>query len=1134
MSADLVLKPSCGGCGSTTDLYGSNCKHMTLCLNCGKAMAQKRAKCHDCGATLTRLIREYNVRSSSSSDKNYFIGRFMSGLPDFSKKKSAENKWSLQKDGLQNRQITDSLREKYKNKPWLLEDETGSSRGCTIIFILPAYDGKEGVFRHPLWFLVAQYKQLTLEEAEEKIRNRKKTADGYQRWMMKAANNGAAAFGEHGKLDDKESNTGGGGGRSRKKTSEDDEGQASDKGEEDEDEEAERKNRLGLNKRDGDDDDDEGLRGGDLDLDDDDIEKGDDWEHEEIFTDDDEAVGNDPEEREDLAPEVPAPPEIKQDEEEEDEDNEEGKGLSKSGKELKELLGRASGMNESDAEEDDDDDDDDDMDDEVNIPPVTATKQKDAPKPKEEPVDNSPSKPAAAGATRGAPSTSKSSKAKRKTTEEPKPSNAATPKKVKSENEQKSSGKDVHGTASKSNASAKGSAPPPPSSSSSKAGTSIAASGPVSEEEIRAVLKQKTPVTTQDLVAKFKARLKCKEDKDAFAEILKRISKIQRTPTSNRANSNLKKTLILNFWFLFSFAWAVSAAPGSGASNWHRYPIVSFNVERASLLFLFLLPLVFFAVVFTVADRRHRCGLPVLLLSIRLCSCFLPLGHSLIRDCSAGLGSSSGAAESKMTENSNIEAAGMSASTQPSSPLSGVRKDRSAVWDHFDVENDTEKKAKCKYCGSLIQYWNGTSSMGGHLRRCKQNPNNDSNKRKITTTPTIDEHGALNSPSAPSSTGAKIRHRKRSTEAVPEVTKANGGQLLVDDKSKYKSMLIRAYSSIWMIGGFALIIYMGHLYITAMVVVIQIFMAKELFNLLRRAHEDRQLPGFRLLNWHFFFTAIPRLVNTVTSDMVLYRLVSSLIKYHMVICYALYISGFMWFILTLKKKMYKYQFGQYAWTHMILIVSSFTVASIFEGIFWFLLPATLIVINDIAAYIFGFFFGRTPLIKLSPKKTWEGFIGASISTIISAFLDLTTGWLDCDPGPLFKPEPYSLSGWIPHWFPWQEITILPVQGHALCLGLFASIIAPFGGFFASGFKRAFKIKDFGDSIPGHGGITDRMDCQMVMAVFAYIYHQSFVVPQNLSVEMILDQIFMNLSFDEQQALYRRLGEILQQGFQSHS
>jgi CDP-diglyceride synthetase len=40
-------------------------------------------------------------------------------------------------------------------------------------------------------------------------------------------------------------------------------------------------------------------------------------------------------------------------------------------------------------------------------------------------------------------------------------------------------------------------------------------------------------------------------------------------------------------------------------------------------------------------------------------------------------------------------------------------------------------------------------------------------------------------------------------------------------------------------------------------------------------------------------------------------------------------------------------------------------------------------------------------------------------------------------------------------------------------------VAPFGGFFASGFKRAFNIKDFGHSIPGHGGMTDRMDCQYV-------------------------------------------------------
>lgn len=120
---------------------------------------------------------------------------------------------------------------------------------------------------------VAQYKQLTLEEAEEKMKNRKKTADGYERWMMKAASNGPAAFGEHGRFEDKESGGVGGGGRGRKKSSDDDEGHVSDKGEEDEEEEAARKNRLGLNKRGGD-DDEEGPRGGDHDLDDDDSEKG--------------------------------------------------------------------------------------------------------------------------------------------------------------------------------------------------------------------------------------------------------------------------------------------------------------------------------------------------------------------------------------------------------------------------------------------------------------------------------------------------------------------------------------------------------------------------------------------------------------------------------------------------------------------------------------------------------------------------------------------------------------------------------------------------------------------------------------------------------------------------------------------
>lgn len=144
------------------------------------------------------------------------------------------------------------------------------------VFLL--HSGLDSIFKYNVLVIrynfnkVAQYKQLTLEEAEEKMKNRRRTADGYERWMMKAANNGPAAFGEVEKFDEKEVRSGGGRGGRKKNGGDDEEANASDRGEEDEEEEAARKNRMGLNNK-GADDDEEGPRGGDFDLDDD-IEKG--------------------------------------------------------------------------------------------------------------------------------------------------------------------------------------------------------------------------------------------------------------------------------------------------------------------------------------------------------------------------------------------------------------------------------------------------------------------------------------------------------------------------------------------------------------------------------------------------------------------------------------------------------------------------------------------------------------------------------------------------------------------------------------------------------------------------------------------------------------------------------------------
>ena len=95
--------------------------------------------------------------------------------------------------------------------------------------------------------------------------------------------------------------------------------------------------------------------------------------------------------------------------------------------------------------------------------------------------------------------------------------------------------------------------------------------------------------------------------------------------------------------------------------------------------------------------------------------------------------------------------------------------------------------------------------------------------------------------------------------------------------------------------------------------------------------------------------------------------------------------------------------------------------------------------------------------------------------------------------------------------------------HSISMSLFASVIGPFGGFFASGFKRAFKIKDFGDTIPGHGGIMDRFDCQFLMATFVHVYYTSFIRAPN--PQKILQSIWL-LTTEEQLQIYNTLREKL--------
>uniref|UniRef100_A0ACD5X4F8 Uncharacterized protein n=1 Tax=Avena sativa TaxID=4498 RepID=A0ACD5X4F8_AVESA len=529
-TANLVLKAACEACGKAADLYGTACRHATVCSSCGKTMARARAPCAVCAAPITNLIREYNVRVDTTAEKALSIGKFTTGLPPFSKKKIAGNHWSLRKDGPEGRQLTASMREKYNNrKPWILEDETGehqyqsqleASQSATATYYLLMMHGRE-FHAVPVgsWYnfsKIAQYKQLTLEEAEEKMKRRRSNATGYERWMMKSATHGAAAFGSDLKDLDGVNGKAAGGVQPKK---EDTNKEGTDKGEEEEELRAPRKNAHGLTTKGVDDEEEGGIEDFDLDFD---IEIGDDWEHEEAFSDDDETPYVDPEERPDLADtENPAPPEIKQDD---DEDEQGAGGLSKSGKELKKLLRRADGQSESD------DDDHEDTDEDESPSPVLAPKLKDE---FERKPESNPAKLTASGPGICTLPASRSNHKRKSGGDDAKTSNGPVLKKPKKEPETKTLGvKEERPSSMEPKTLAVKEEPTSSLKPVSKAFASVGSdrnTSSVTEEEIRRVLIAVGPMTSQDFASRFKSRLTTPEDKKHFLDIMKKISYADKT-----------------------------------------------------------------------------------------------------------------------------------------------------------------------------------------------------------------------------------------------------------------------------------------------------------------------------------------------------------------------------------------------------------------------------------------------------------------------------------------------------------------------------------------------------------------------------------------------------------------------------
>ncbi|PQA96650.1 phosphatidate cytidylyltransferase [Chryseobacterium piscicola] len=123
-----------------------------------------------------------------------------------------------------------------------------------------------------------------------------------------------------------------------------------------------------------------------------------------------------------------------------------------------------------------------------------------------------------------------------------------------------------------------------------------------------------------------------------------------------------------------------------------------------------------------------------------------------------------------------------------------------------------------------------------------------------------------------------------------------------------------------------------------------------------------------------------------------------------------------------------------------------------EVIFLFI----LIWSSDTFAYITGKLFGKHKMApKISPKKTWEGYFGGVVLTLIfSYFIEQ------------YQPQ---------------------LRGNWMVVGFLVACFAPIGDLVESQLKRTFGVKDSGNIIPGHGGVLDRLDSFLICAPVVYLY-----------------------------------------------
>lgn len=147
--------------------------------------------------------------------------------------------------------------------------------------------------------------------------------------------------------------------------------------------------------------------------------------------------------------------------------------------------------------------------------------------------------------------------------------------------------------------------------------------------------------------------------------------------------------------------------------------------------------------------------------------------------------------------------------------------------------------------------------------------------------------------------------------------------------------------------------------------------------------------------------------------------------------------------------------------------STFKYLKIFNiSLVYILILITSIWINDTMAYLVGSLIGKTPLSKISPKKTWEGTVGGIILCVLFV-------------GYILSPYLFMEEQWTKPFATYRLI--------AMAIALNAAITGTFGDLLESKIKRLANVKDSGSFMPGHGGFLDRFDSLLVATPFVWVF-----------------------------------------------